>query len=340
MQIPTLRDVLLARQAIRPWLAPTPFYHYPGLDALTGAQVWVKHENYQPIGSFKIRGGINLVSRLSPDERSRGLLTASTGNHGQSIAYAGRLFGAQVTVVVPRGANPAKVAAIEGFGASVIFEGEQFEDAIRHGEALAAERGLRYVQTGNEPLLIAGVATYALEMVKEVPDLDAIIVPIGSGTGASGLCIAARALSGVAPGTTGSGLYPAPGGVNPSLRVIGVSSAESPAAYESWRARKLVTAENRSFAEGIASGSGVALPQHILWDHLDDFLLVPDSALRRSMVWLIERAHTLAEGAGAAPLAALVQNKEQFAGQKVGIVISGGNSSLDQLRSALNAEMM
>ena len=320
MDIPTLRDILSARQAIKPYLAPTPFYHYPALDALTGAEVYVKHENYQPVGAFKVRGGINLVSRLTADERARGLIAASTGNHGQSIAYAGRLFGAQVTIVVPEKANPGKVAAIQALGAAVEFHGAKFDDAVLRAEILAAERGYRYVHAGNEPLLIAGVATYALEMVETVPDLDVILVPVGSGTGLSGVCIAAKALS-------------------PSIRVIGVQSAESPSGYDSWRSGHIVSGRNDSFSEGIATGRGMELPQQILRERLDDFVLVPDSAIRRAMVWMIERAHTLAESAGAAPLAAAVQIKDQLAGKKIGLVCSGGNSSLDHLREALNAAL-
>jgi len=318
MDIPTLRDVLLARQAIKPYLAPTPFYHYPALDALTGAEVYVKHENHQPVGAFKVRGGINLVSRLTAEERARGLIAASTGNHGQSIAYAGRLFGAQVTIVVPEGANPGKVAAMQGLGATVLFHGAKFDDSVKHAEALAAEHGYRYVHAGNEPLLIAGVATYALEMVEQEPDLDAIFAPVGSGTGLAGVCIAAKALS-------------------PSVRVIGVQSAESPAGHDSWRAGQIVAGRNDSFAEGIATGRGIELPQQVFRGRLDDFVLVPDAAIRQAMVWLIERAQTLAEGAGASPLAAIMQMKDQLAGKKVGMVCSGGNSSLDHLRQALNA---
>jgi threonine dehydratase len=318
MDIPTLQDVLLARRAIKPYLAPTPFYHYPALDALTGAEVYVKHENHQPIGAFKVRGGINLVSRLSPDERARGLIAASTGNHGQSIAYAGRLFGAQVTIVVPEKANPGKVAAMQGLGATVLFHGQRFDDAVLRAEVLAVEHGYRYVHAGNEPLLIAGVATYALEMVESVPDLDVIFVPVGSGTGASGVCIAARALS-------------------PSIRVVAVQSAESPAAHDSWQAGRIVSGRNDSFSEGIATGRGIELPQEVLRGRLDDFVLVPDSAIRQAMVWMIERAHTLAESAGASPLAAAVQIKDQLAGKKIGLVCSGGNSSLAHLRKALDA---
>ncbi|MBI5958863.1 MAG: threonine/serine dehydratase [Chloroflexi bacterium] len=314
---PTFQDVLDAKRRIRPYLQRTPFFSYPAINSLIGTEVFIKHENTQPIGAFKVRGGINLVSQLSADERTRGLITASTGNHGQSIAYAGRLFGVSVRIVVPEGANPGKVAAIQGMGAEVIFHGARFDDARMHAESLAREHGYRYVHAGNEPHLIAGVATETLEMLEDVPDLDTIFVPLGGGSGASGACIAAKA-------------------VNPAIRVIAVQAGASAAGYESWRAKGIRTAPNQTFAEGLATGAGFELPQAILWEKLDDFALVSDDQILQAMVWMIERAHTLAEGAGAAPLAAIYDLRESLRGKKVGFVCSGGNSSLDHLRRALN----
>ena len=200
---PTLRDVYRARRQIRPYLAPTPLRHSPGLSRLLGAEVWVKHETMLPTSAFKVRGGVNLVSQLSQAEREAGLICASTGNHGQSIAYAGRLFGVPVIVGVPEGANPLKVAAMQGAGAEVVFHGPDFDAAREHVEGLAAERGLRYVHSGDEPLLIAGVGTHTLEIVEELPDVDVVIVPIGGGSGAAGACIVAKA-------------------VDPAIQVIGV----------------------------------------------------------------------------------------------------------------------
>ncbi len=191
---------------------------------LTGVQ-WFKHENYQPVGAFKVRGGINLISQLSPDERARGVIAASTGNHGQSVAYAARLFQVKARIVVPEGANPGKVAAMQGMGAEVIFHGSIYDEAQLHCEALAQEHGYRYIHSGNEPLLIAGVATETLEMLQDEPDLQVLIVPIGGGSGAAGASIVARA-------------------INPAIRVIGVQAAASPAAYESWRQGHLIEAPN------------------------------------------------------------------------------------------------
>ena len=318
MQTPTFRDVLAAQRRIRPYLARTPLHRYPALDELLGTEAYVKHENYQPVGAFKVRGGVNLVSQLSPEERERGVIAASTGNHGQSVAYAARLFGVRARIVVPEGANPGKVAAMRGMGAEVIFHGAGFDAARLHCEALAREHGYRYIHSGDEPLLIAGVATETLEMLEDQPELDVIVVPIGGGSGAAGACIAAH-------------------GVNRSIRVIGVQAEEAPAAYRSWRERAMVEAPSRTFAEGLSTGSAFALPQAILRDELDDFVLVGEDEIRQAMVWIIERAHTLAEGAGAAPLAAAYRMRGDLRGKKVGMVCSGGNTSIEHLRQALEA---
>ncbi len=316
MRVPTFQDVLIARKQIAPYLARTPLHSYPAIDELTGASCFIKHENYQPVGAFKVRGGINLVSQMSKEERSRGVICASTGNHGQSVAYGARLFNVPARIVVPEGANPGKVAAMRGLGAEVIFHGERFDDARVHCEEIARETGARYVHSGDEPLLIAGVATYALEMFEDQPELDVVLVPVGGGSGAAGVCVAARALGA-------------------RVRIIGVQSQNSPAAYESWRHKEMLEAPNRTFAEGLATGAGFALPQRILWDMLDDFVLVKDEEIRLAMRWMIERAHTLAEGAGASPLAAAYLLRDELKGKKVGLVCSGGNTSLEHLRQAL-----
>ncbi len=316
MHRPTFQDVLQAKRRIRPYLARTPLHRYPAIDALIGTEVYVKHENYQPVGAFKVRGGINLISQLEPGERSRGVIAASTGNHGQSVAYAARLFGVKARIVVPEKANPGKVAAMQGMDAEVIKFGANFDEAKLHCETLAREHGYRYIHSGNEPLLIAGVATEGLEMLEDAPDLEMIFVPIGGGSGAAGVCIAAHA-------------------VNPAIRVIGVQSEASAAAYETWKQRRLVTAPNRTFAEGLATGVAFELPQEIMREGLHDFLLLSEAEIMQGMVWMIERAHTLAEGAGAAALAGAYRMREELRGKKVGIVCSGGNTSLEHLRMAL-----
>ena len=210
---PTFDDVLAARERIAPHLRPTPLYRWPDLCELAGADVWVKHENHQPVGAFKVRGGVNLVSQLSEDERRHGLISASTGNHGQSIAFAAKLFGVRATICVPVGANPLKVSAIEALGAEIVTEGRDFDEAREHCEDLARKHGYRYVHSGDEPHLIAGVATEALEILEEQPETDVVIVPVGGGSGVAGACIAARGMGG-------------------SARVIGVQSEAAPAAFQ------------------------------------------------------------------------------------------------------------
>jgi threonine dehydratase len=309
---PDLADVLAARQRIAPYLGPTPLYRYPVLDELTGARLWVKHENHQPVGAFKVRGGVNLVSQLSADERSRGVITASTGNHGQSVGYAANLFGVRAVVCVPEQANPVKVESMRALGAEVVFHGRDFDEAREHCEKLAAEHGYRYIHSADEPALIAGVATYAVEILEAQPDTEVIVVPIGGGSGAAGVCLVAKA-------------------ARPSIQVIGVQSAAAPAAQRSWQARALLTGDNSTMAEGLATGTAFKLPQQILWDKLDDFVLVSDDALREATRTMISKTRNLVEPAGAAALAAVLADPARFAGRNVTVVCSGGNISPAQL---------
>lgn len=315
----TFADVLAARRRIAPYLQPTPLYQYPSLDAMLGLELWVKHENHQPIGAFKVRGGINLVSQLPAAQRQAGVITASTGNHGQSLAFAARLFGVQARIAVPQGANPAKVTSMRHLGAEVIIQGRDFDEARLWVEGEALRQGYRYVHSGDEPALIAGVGTYALEILEAEPGIDTIIVPVGGGSGAAGVCIVAKA-------------------INPAIQVIGVQAAQAPAAYQSWKQGALVTAQMQTFAEGLATRTAFALPQSILRQTLDDFVLVSEDEMRRAIVILLAHTRNLAEGAGAAPLAAAINLRQRLQGRRVAIVLSGGNISIDQLRQVLAAE--
>jgi threonine dehydratase len=310
--MPDLADVLAARARIAPYLRPTPLFRYPTLAALTSADLWVKHENHQPVGAFKVRGGVNLVSQLSREERNAGVATASTGNHGQSVAYAADLFGVRATVFVPENANPVKVESMRALGAQIVFHGRDFDDAREHCEKQAAEHGLRYVHSGNEPALIAGVATCTLEILEAQPDTEVIVVPVGGGSGAAGASIVAKA-------------------VRPSIEVIGVQSQAAPAAYMSWQAHTLVTDTTSTFAEGLATRTAFELPQQILWDLLDDFVLVSEDALAQATRAMIEKTRNLVEPAGAAALAAVLADPGRFEGRKVAVVCSGGNISPAQL---------
>jgi len=309
---PDLTEVFAARQRIAPYLQPTPLYRYPALDEMTGAQVWVKHENHQPVGAFKVRGGVNLVSQLGADELRRGVIAASTGNHGQSVAYAADLFGVRAVICMPEQANPVKVESVRALGAEVVFYGRDFDEAREHCEQQAAEHGYRYVHSGDEPALIAGVATYTLEILQARPGIEVIVVPVGGGSGAAGACVVAKA-------------------VRSSIEVIGVQSEAAPAAYRSWQAGTLVQDTTSTFAEGLATRTAFELPQRILRELLDDFVLVSEDGLKSATRLMIEKTRNLVEPAGAAALAAVLGAPQRFAGRKVAIICSGGNISPAQL---------
>jgi threonine dehydratase len=317
LKTPELADVLDARRLIEPYLDRTPLRRYPLLDESLGAQAFLKHENHLPTGAFKVRGGINLVGRLGPDMRSAGVCAASTGNHGQSVAYAASLFGVAATIFVPVGANPVKVAAMRSLGAEVVEHGADFDEARERCAEISAERGARYVHSGDEPLLIAGVATATLEVLEREPEIDTIIVPVGGGSGAAGACIVAKA-------------------TRPSIEVIGVQSEAAPAAYRAWHERTLVEDEMHTFAEGLQTRVAFALPQRILAEYLDDFVLVSDDELRAATLRLLEVTRNLIEPAGAAPLAAATKLRERFGGRRLALVCSGGNISPAQLRELLH----
>lgn len=319
-RLPTMADVNRAREVLAAYLQPTPLLSSPALDARLGFSAYVKCENLQPIGAFKVRGGLFLMSQLTPEERSRGVVTASTGNHGQAIAYAARDLGVPATIWAPENANPLKVAAMRRMGAEVRLYGADFDTSRLAAEEDAAARGATFVSNANDWRLIAGVATYTVEMLEAAPDLDCLIVPVGGGSGLAGACLAGKELK-------------------PDLRVIGVQAAGAPVVFESWRSGELQQADRAdTFAEGLATRVAFSLPAQILWRRLDDFRLVSDNDMRRGILTLLETTRTLAEGAGAAALAAAHNLREELAGKKVGIVVSGGNITLDALAETLAME--
>jgi threonine dehydratase len=310
---PTVEDVLAARRVIAPHLPRTPLVHAPALDRILGARVYVKCENVLPTGAFKVRGGINLMSRLTADERRRGVITASTGNHGQSIAYAARLFGVPAIIGAPEGANPLKVAAMRALGAEVALHGRDFDESREWVERTAAAEGYRYVHSANEPLLIAGVGTLSLEVMEDLPEADVIIAPIGAGSGACGHCITAKTLSS-------------------RVRVIGVQAEGAPPVYRTLKERRMVQLDRmETFAEGIATRIPFALPVSILSRLLDEIVLVSDEDLRRAILLLGEAVRQTAEGAGAASTAAALRLGERLRGKTVVLILSGGNIPVEQL---------
>jgi threonine dehydratase len=311
-----LLDVFAARKRIAPYVMRTPLHRYPGLDRLIGTEVFVKHENHHSLGAFKIRGALNVISQLTEEEKSRGVICASTGNFGQGIAYAASVFGVQARVFVPEDANPDKCAAMRGFGADLVHHGANFDEARTECERRAEAEGSVYIHSADEPRLIPGVATYALEIFEDLPDVDVIVVPVGAGSGACGTCIVADS-------------------INPQVRVIGVQSEAAPAAFLSWKSGEIVAADAGTVAEGLSTSVGFGLTQQIMRALLDDFLLVSDDELVRAVDLYLETTHNLAEHAGAAPLAAAIRHAESLKGRKVVLVLSGGNISRGHLRKAL-----
>ena len=317
MQPPTLQDVYRARQVLSRYLVPTPLVHSAAMSEVLGCEVYLKLETVLPIGAFKVRGGINLMAHLPEEERARGVITASTGNHGQSVAYAARTFGVKAVIGAPEGANPDKVAAMRRLGAEVILRGRDFDEAREWAEERARLEGYRYIHPANEPLLIAGVATASLEIMEALPQVDVILVPVGGGSGISGHCLVAKRIS-------------------PTVKVIGVQAEKAPAVYLSWKAgRKVETPEAATWAEGLMTRVPFDLPFGIIRAQADDIVLLSEEELRKGVRFLLEAGHQLAEAAGAAPAAAAQKLEARLRGQTVVLIVSGCNITLDRLRRVL-----
>jgi len=336
----THADVLAALPRVRAVLKRTPLYEWPALSQLLGCRFFLKHENHQPVGAFKVRGGINLVAAAVADAASvgaeagsfrhgmvgaeagsfrHGILGCSTGNHGQSLAFACRRFGVKCTIVVPEGNNPDKNRAIRLLGAELIEHGRDFDAAREFLERELVPRGGRYVHSANEPLLIAGVGTMAVEIFDDLPEPDAILVPIGLGSGVCGTCLVVKS-------------------VRPETQVIGVQAEGADAVVRSWRTGTLQSNESvNTFAEGMATRVPAEMTLAIMRSLMDDALLVSDDELRQACFTLLKHTHNLAEGAGAAPLAAAYRYRDRFAGKTVVGVLSGGNLDLAELPRILAA---
>ncbi|HEY6362163.1 MAG TPA: threonine dehydratase [Vicinamibacterales bacterium] len=317
MELPLLRDVLDARPRVYARMRPPPLLRHPLLSQWIGTDVWVKHENHNPTCAFKIRGGLNLVSRLSDEERRKGVVSASTGNHGQSMALACRLHAVRCRIVVPVGANPEKMASMRASGAEVIEHGRDFDEAREHVEEMAAREGWRYVHSANEPHLIAGVGTYALELFEELPDVDSLFVPIGGGSGAASCCIVRTSIGSRA-------------------RIVGVQAEGADAFARSWRGTERVVGERiDTFAEGMATRVTFDLTFPILKAQLDDVVTLTEGELAEGVRAALAYTHNLAEAAGAAPLMAARKYGGRLAGKKVACVMTGGNIDAATLRRVL-----
>lgn len=315
----TFEDVETARERVYRYLHQTPLYEYAGLSELVGAQVFVKHENHHAVRAFKVRGGVNLASSLDDSSRKRGLYTASTGNHGQSIAFAGQVTGTPVRVALPEGANLSKAAAIRGLGAEVVYHGRDFDEAREWIGGEAAKTGARFIGP-TEAELIAGVGTYALEIMEAQPDIEVIIVPVGAGSGASATSLVAKT-------------------INPKVQVIAVQAEKAPAIQRSWKAGAIESAPTKTSAEGLATRvafeNTLTMLRHPKTG-IDDFVLVSDEAMEDAVRLLVEHTRNIAELGGAASLAAAIKLKNRLAGAKVAIIMSGGNIAMDKLRRILS----
>ena len=310
---PTLADVFRARTQLDGAIARTPLMRHPLLAEAIGADVFVKHENHLPTGAFKVRGGLNLVATHARTQAGLPVITASTGNHGQSIAFACQRYGVPCTVLVPRGNNPEKNAAMRAFGATVEEFGRDFDEAREEVERRAATGRVRYVHSANETLLIAGVGTYALEIFEDLPDVDVVFVPIGGGSGAAGLVTVRD-------------------GLGSRARIIGVQAANADAFTRSWRTgERIVGTRADTFAEGVATRVTFDLTFGILRTRLADIVTLTEAELEEGVRLTLRTTHNLAEGAAAGTIAAAWKQREALRGQRVVCVMSGGNLNLPAL---------
>lgn len=323
---PTYKDIVAAREFIARYLPKTPLVRVTKISEELGCDYYAKLENLQPVGAFKVRGGVNLVGnevstaigsdRVASEQAT--LITASTGNHGQSIAYAGRLFGTRVIIYAPaENVNETKMQAMRDLGAEVRQHGRDFDEARLECERVAREESFRHVHSANEPKLIAGVGTIGLEIFEDLPDVDVIIVPAGGGSCASGNCIVANK-------------------INPRIRVIAVQSEAAPAMWHAWRNRTLDPYPTmKTEHEGLATRVPFEMTNKILWDLLNDFVLVTDEEINEAIRLLARDAKQVAEGAGAASLAAAIKLRHQLHGKKVVGILTGGNIPLERFAALM-----
>lgn len=308
---------LLARAVISRYLKRTSLTHYSELSRLIGCKAFVKHENHNPTGSFKIRGALNFFHHMSQEEVDAGILVATRGNHGLAMAWAGQWFHVPCTVVVPENNNPEINRIIESYGAEVIVHGEDFYDAQSYCEELVDSAGYYYVQQGNEPEILNGLATMSLEILEDLPDVEVIICPIGGGAGCASLVKTARAF-------------------NPAIEIIGVEPQNAPSFYNSWKKGDIVILDDaNTVADGLAARSVFQLPYVILKDSITDVVLLTEEEILEGIRLALFTTHNLAEAAGAVSLIAACKIKERLAGKKVVMIMSGGNLSLEVLKTAI-----
>jgi threonine dehydratase len=318
----TIDDVRAARERLAPYLSPTPLRSYPVLDAaIPGVSLLVKHENMQPTGSFKVRNGLATVTALDAAQRSAGVVGATTGNHGLGLAFAGRQLGVPVTICVPRGNNPEKNAALRAWGAQVIEDGADYDEAVAVAQRVVEHEGRTLAHSTNNPNVLAGAGTMSLEIIEQAPALDTLVIAVGGGSQAVGAITVARAL-------------------RPGLRVIGVQAAGAPAAHDGWHAKAPRQTERAAtFAEGVATRSTYDLTFPSLVEGLADFITVTDAEIADAVRLILSSTHHLVEGAGAMGVAAARKLGGDLRGQRVGVIFCGANLDSAVLRRILNMEL-
>jgi len=315
----SIAEVIRARPIVQPFVKPTALIKYQGLSDLLDADIFIKHENHNPTGTFKIRGGVNLIHHLK-QQRIKGVITFSTGNHGTSIATAASWFGLNATIVVPENNNPVKNRAILETGAELVEYGKTFEESSKKVEELCEERGLYYAHPANEPHLINGVGTEFLEIIEDLPDIDVMIVPLGAGSETAAAITTLRA-------------------IRPNVEIIAVQACDSSAAYQSWKTGEITSANNKTFAGGFATGIAYETPFQIYRDQLTDFVLLTEDEIYESIAISFYYTHHLAEGAGASTLMAAVKMKDRIKGKKVVLQMSGCNESADVIKKAISYKL-
>lgn len=319
----TLDDITAARDRIRSFVPVSPLRTYGVLDAEIGhgVRVFIKHENFNPTNSFKVRNAFSLVTALDDDERRRGVVAATRGNHGLGLAYAGKTFGVPVTICVPVGNNPEKNAAMRALGARLIEQGRDYDDSAIVADGIVHTDGARLAHSTNDPLIIAGAGTMSLEMAEQEHDLDALVIAVGGGSQAVGAMTVMRAL-------------------RPNVKVYAVQAAGAAASHDGWHAREpRVVDRADTFADGLATRRSYELTFRALCEGLTDFITVTDAEIADALRLALRTTHSLVEGAGAAGLAGLVALRERLAGQRVGIVLSGGNIDERTLRRVVTGDL-
>ncbi len=319
----TIADVLQARKRLRELLPKTPLRHYAPLDEAVGygIRVFVKHENHQPTQAFKVRNALAALTALSDDEKKRGVVGATRGNHGAGLAWAGQILRIPVAVCVPVGNNPEKNEAVRGYGAELFEEGDDYDAAVLVAERLVRERGMTLVHSTNNRQVIAGAGTMALEMIEQQPTLDALVLSVGGGSQAVGALAVARAM-------------------RPGMQIFGVQAQGACAIHDSWHAGKPLSGMvAHTFADGLATRSTYAMTFDALREGLSGFVKVSEAGLAEAVRLMIRTTHNLAEGAGAAGLAGLLELRDNLSGKSVGICLSGANIDAETLRRVLSREI-